>query len=60
VGKKTLTEPTPGARLLLECLHNEGVKVIFGYPGGSTIPIYDALYSFPAIKHVLVRHEQGA
>ena len=60
MGKKQLTEPTPGARVLLECLYNEGVEYLFGYPGGANIPIYDALYSFPAIKHILVRHEQGA
>src|SRR5476649_290598 len=59
VPKKTITEPMVGARVLLECLHNEGVEFIFGYPGGATIPIYDALYSFPQIKHILVRHEQG-
>ena len=55
-----ITEPMDGARLLLECLRNEGVQVVFGYPGGATLPIYDALYSFPDIKHILVRHEQGA
>jgi acetolactate synthase-1/2/3 large subunit len=49
-----------GARVLLECLKLQGVQYIFGYPGGATIPIYDALYSFPDIKHILVRHEQGA
>jgi acetolactate synthase-1/2/3 large subunit len=41
-------------------MKNEGVQYIFGYPGGSTIPIYDALYSFADIRHILVRHEQGA
>ncbi len=60
MSKKAITEPIPGARLLLECLKNEEVKYIFGYPGGATIPIYDALYSFPDIQHILVRHEQGA
>jgi len=58
VSKKT-NEPMVGARVVLECLKREGVDVIFGYPGGANIPIYDALYSFPAIKHILVRHEQG-
>ncbi len=49
-----------GARALLECLRQEGVEVIFGYPGGQVLPIYDALYDFPGLRHVLVRHEQGA
>lgn len=48
-----------GAQILLECLEREGVEVIFGYPGGQVIPIYDALYD-AKIKNILVRHEQGA
>jgi acetolactate synthase I/II/III large subunit len=48
-----------GAKILLECLSQEGVDVIFGYPGGVTLPFYDALYDHP-IRHVLVRHEQNA
>jgi acetolactate synthase-1/2/3 large subunit len=48
-----------GAQIFWECLEREGVKVVFGYPGGATLPIYDALVSSP-IHHVLVRHEQGA
>ena len=48
-----------GAQILVECLKREGADVIFGYPGGANLPIYDALYDAP-IKHVLVRHEQGA
>ncbi len=48
-----------GAEVLLRCLKEEGVEVIFGYPGGAVLPIYDALYTSD-IKHVLVRHEQGA
>ncbi len=49
-----------GSRALLECLKREGVDTIFGYPGGAIIPIYDAIYHFPDIQHILVRHEQGA
>ena len=49
-----------GSRALLECLKREGVDTIFGYPGGAVIPLYDTLYHFPDIQHVLVRHEQGA
>jgi acetolactate synthase-1/2/3 large subunit len=48
-----------GARMLLECLVREGVDCIFGYPGGVTLPLYDALYDHP-IRHVLVRHEENA
>src|SRR3954465_13185106 len=48
-----------GAKMLLECLNREGVECIFGYPGGVTLPFYDALYDHP-IRHVLVRHEQNA
>ncbi len=49
-----------GAKILLECLRREGVKHIFGYPGGVLLPVYDALYGYRDIEHVLVRHEQGA
>jgi len=48
-----------GAKILLNCLTRENVECIFGYPGGVTLPLYDALYDYP-IKHVLVRHEQNA
>ncbi|NLV20652.1 MAG: biosynthetic-type acetolactate synthase large subunit [Syntrophomonadaceae bacterium] len=48
-----------GAEILLRCLQAEGVDVVFGYPGGQAITIYDALYDSP-IRHILVRHEQGA
>jgi acetolactate synthase-1/2/3 large subunit len=48
-----------GADILLRCLQAEGVDVVFGYPGGQAITIYDALYDSP-IRHILVRHEQGA
>ena len=49
-----------GAQILLESLKNEGVDVLFGYPGGAVIDIYDELPRHPELKHVLVRHEQGA
>src|SRR6202012_1974055 len=49
-----------GAEVLLRALKEQGVEVIFGYPGGAVLPIYDALYNQNAIRHVLVRHEQGA
>ena len=49
-----------GAQALLQTLIAHGVDTIFGYPGGAVLPLYDALYSEPRIRHVLVRHEQGA
>jgi len=48
-----------GAKMLLECLVRENVDCIFGYPGGVTLPLYDAMYDHP-IRHVLVRHEENA
>ncbi len=48
-----------GAKILMECLKKEGVDIIFGYPGGQVLPIFDALYD-EKIKLVLTRHEQGA
>src|SRR5919106_827454 len=48
-----------GAQILWDCLVREGVTDVFGYPGGAILPAYDALLDYP-IRHVLVRHEQGA
>ena len=48
-----------GAEILLECLAHEGVDCMFGYPGGVTLPLYDAIRDHQ-IRHVLVRHEQNA
>ncbi|MGH9715786.1 MAG: biosynthetic-type acetolactate synthase large subunit [Candidatus Acidiferrales bacterium] len=48
-----------GARILWECLEREGVKTVFGYPGGAILPAYDAL-RHSSLRHILVRHEQGA
>ncbi|NTV48482.1 MAG: biosynthetic-type acetolactate synthase large subunit [Geobacteraceae bacterium] len=48
-----------GARIMLECLKKEGVDTIFGYPGGTVINIYDELFSFKEIRHILPRHEQA-
>jgi len=48
-----------GAQILWECLLREGVDTVFGYPGGAILPAYDAMLDYP-IRHVLVRHEQGA
>ncbi|MCD7879533.1 MAG: biosynthetic-type acetolactate synthase large subunit [Candidatus Gastranaerophilales bacterium] len=54
------TEKLTGARIFLECLKEEGVDKIFGYPGGVILHIYDELYKCDFIKHYLVRHEQAA
>jgi acetolactate synthase-1/2/3 large subunit len=48
-----------GAQILWECLVREGVSTVFGYPGGAILPAYDAMLDYP-VRHVLVRHEQGA
>ena len=49
-----------GADITISCLRDEGVEYIFGYPGGAALHIYDALHRQEAVKHILVRHEQGA
>ena len=49
-----------GAQILCESLVKEGVEVIFGFPGGALLPFYDALPKYPQLRHILVRHEQGA
>lgn len=63
--KKAATSSSPtfkgsGSQMLLNCLIEEGVSTIFGYPGGAIMPIYDALYDYAdKLQHILVRHEQG-
>ena len=54
------TETLTGAEIVLRALRDQGVEVIFGYPGGAVLPIYDAIFKQNAIRHVLVRHEQAA
>ena len=49
-----------GAEIVVRSLIDQGVEVLFGYPGGAVLPIYDALFNEPRLQHVLVRHEQGA
>ena len=49
-----------GAEIVITALKEQGVEVMFGYPGGAVLPIYDALYNSDGIRHILVRHEQGA
>jgi acetolactate synthase I/II/III large subunit len=54
------TEPISGADIVIKALVDQGVEVIFGYPGGAVLPLYDALFKQNQIKHILVRHEQAA
>ncbi len=49
-----------GAQVVIEVLREQGVEVVFGYPGGAVLPLYDELFKQDAVRHVLVRHEQGA
>jgi acetolactate synthase I/II/III large subunit len=49
-----------GAEIILKALADQGVEHIFGYPGGAVLPIYDELFQQEQVKHILVRHEQGA
>jgi acetolactate synthase I/II/III large subunit len=54
------TRVMTGAEIVLQALKDQGVEVIFGYPGGAVLPLYDALFQQNAIRHILVRHEQAA
>ena len=55
-GRREMT----GAEMVVQALIDNGVKHIFGYPGGAVLPIYDELFQQEDVQHVLVRHEQGA
>src|SRR6059036_3054869 len=55
-----MTREMTGAEMVIEALSDQGVKDIFGYPGGAVLPIYDALFQQQKLRHILVRHEQGA
>src|ERR1044071_7564980 len=54
------TEELTGAEIVVRCLQAEGVEYVFGYPGGAVLWIYDELFKQDKVRHVLVRHEQGA
>ncbi|QNT78360.1 biosynthetic-type acetolactate synthase large subunit [Entomobacter blattae] len=56
----THSDSLNGAEVVLRALHEQGVEVIFGYPGGAVLPLYDALFKQNVIRHILVRHEQAA
>ena len=53
-------ETLTGAEILIRCLKAEGVEFVFGYPGGAVLHIYDAIFRQKDVRHILVRHEQGA
>jgi acetolactate synthase-1/2/3 large subunit len=55
-----MTKQMTGAEMVVEALKDQGVDTLFGYPGGAVLPIYDAIFHQNYVKHVLVRHEQGA
>jgi acetolactate synthase-1/2/3 large subunit len=57
---QTSCAPMTGAEIVLEALRDRGVQHIFGYPGAAVLPIYDEIFQQDDIKHILVRHEQGA
>ena len=53
-------EKVKGAEIICQSLIREGVEVLFGHPGGAILPFYDALWGYPQLRHILVRHEQAA
>ncbi|MBC6438419.1 MAG: acetolactate synthase 3 large subunit [Rhodobacteraceae bacterium] len=55
-----MTRQMTGAQMVVEALKDQGVDTVFGYPGGAVLPIYDEVFQQNAIRHILVRHEQGA
>ncbi|MBC7157220.1 MAG: acetolactate synthase 3 large subunit, partial [Rhodobacteraceae bacterium] len=55
-----MTDTMTGAKMVIQSLKDQGVEVVFGYPGGAVLPIYDELFQQNDIRHILVRHEQGA
>ncbi len=55
-----MSQQMTGAKMVVQALKDQGVEVVFGYPGGAVLPIYDEIFQQNAIRHILVRHEQGA
>src|SRR5215510_4943850 len=55
-----MAQEMSGAEMVIQALVDQGVQHIFGYPGGAVLPIYDAMFQQEKLKHILVRHEQGA
>ena len=60
MGRLTVGEPLSGAQILCRVLLEEGVELLWGYPGGAIMPFYHALADYPGLRHILVRHEQAA
>ena len=60
LNKMTINKEMNGAEAVIMALVENGVEVIFGYPGGAVLPLYDAIFENTNIKHILVRHEQAA
>ncbi|ABN76404.1 acetolactate synthase, large subunit [Rhodobacter sphaeroides ATCC 17029] len=58
--EREMTEVMSGARMVVQALKDQGVDTVFGYPGGAVLPIYDEIFQQNDIRHILVRHEQGA
>ncbi len=58
--EKAMSRTMTGARMVVQALKDQGVEVVFGYPGGAVLPIYDEIFQQNEIRHILVRHEQGA
>ncbi len=56
----SMTKEMTGAEMVIQALADQGVQHLFGYPGGAVLPIYDALFAQKEVRHILVRHEQGA
>ncbi|MEM6491824.1 MAG: thiamine pyrophosphate-binding protein, partial [Pseudomonadota bacterium] len=54
------TDTILGAEMVIRALVDQEVEIVFGYPGGAVLPIYDALFQQNSIRHILVRHEQAA
>ena len=58
--RMTMTRQMTGAKMIVQALKDQGVDTVFGYPGGAVLPIYDEIFQQNDIRHILVRHEQGA
>ncbi|MGB8669429.1 MAG: thiamine pyrophosphate-binding protein, partial [Pseudolabrys sp.] len=55
-----MTREMTGAEMVIQAFADQNVEHVFGYPGGAVLPIYDAIFSQNQVRHILVRHEQGA
>ena len=55
-----MTSHMTGAKMVVQALTDQGVDTVFGYPGGAVLPIYDEIFQQNEIRHILIRHEQGA